>query len=642
HNMQDENGREAEYVVELNSDEGILGTVTGKREEKGETVFEFTDSFGRKGEITYGELQKMNTEGDLPLIATKTDDILNYLKGQAEGDAEMQKRIEKRRSWINSAQRDEDGRLYVETGTVNIEGEDKEVLIKARNEETGTAIIEAEGKTVQVSTEEIRDVRRRGFEESEENVSERVVLDIADTEKEDFEGYMRNAYGKEEDKQGNPTTENGKLIIEDVKSIDEISDRDFEEPYRNVGLPVLPTEVQNVLGIKGRKVIIKKNIFERNKLRHQDLSPENSREILREALYNTDLYGQNQKKKRPYNWVVINTKDASGDNRIVLLEIREDKENVEIVHWHYLDDRSVEKIRRQAEREGGQLLILPSENTEEAGALSSRTSDLSSESKDNTKVGNSEEKRLPFENKRSLLNELPADGSTAINPTNESSRQTPDISALDNSEGKDSTKDGNGEGKRSKNIKVADEIAKLRKREEEKSIQQIQEREEISEGVFGNIYNQFKGKVKEAIDFLLNNKEGIAKEVLHHKDIKGGIDLVYGTDTYGLKKIAKKHPEVLENLQEILDNMSIVSSSDNRIVLESATHKAVISKKIGDIDTDNWLLTAYEKKKGNETSASSSDIETEPEITGKRNGTATSQNSTSSGKDSTNSGNESN
>lgn len=42
----------------------------------------------------------------------------------------------------------------------------------------------------------------------------------------------------------------------------------------------------------------------------------------------------------------------------------------------------------------------------------------------------------------------------------------------------------------------------------------------------------------------------------------------------------------------------------------------------GEEVTDNWLLTAYEKKKS--VSVSSSDIETEPK--GKRNGTATPQN----------------
>lgn len=48
----------------------------------------------------------------------------------------------------------------------------------------------------------------------------------------------------------------------------------------------------------------------------------------------------------------------------------------------------------------------------------------------------------------------------------------------------------------------------------------------------------------------------------------------------------------------------------------------IVSKMKGQQPTDNWLLTSYEKKK-KPVSASSSDIETEPE--GKRNGTATPQ-----------------
>ena len=57
-----------------------------------------------------------------------------------------------------------------------------------------------------------------------------------------------------------------------------------------------------------------------------------------------------------------------------------------------------------------------------------------------------------------------------------------------------------------------------------------------------------------------------------------------------------KHPEVLDNLQGIIDGMEIKSASSNRIVLESSTHKAVISKMMGNEKTDNWLLSAYEKK----------------------------------------------
>ena len=155
----------------------------------------------------------------------------------------------------------------------------------------------------------------------------------------------------------------------------------------------------------------------------------------------------------------------------------------------------------------------------------------------------------------------------------------------------------------------------------------------IGRGVFGSIYDQFKGKAKEAINFLLRKKEGNAVAALHHKDV-GDIDLCYGNDKAGLKKIAEKHPEVLDNLQGVIDGMEVVRASDNRVILESSTHKAVVSKMLGDKKTDNWLLSAYEKKG---ISASSSDIETEPQ--GKRNGTAAPQNYLSESKDTDSSSN---
>ena len=34
----------------------------------------------------------------------------------------------------------------------------------------------------------------------------------------------------------------------------------------------------------------------------------------------------------------------------------------------------------------------------------------------------------------------------------------------------------------------------------------------VGSGVFGNIYNQFKGKVKEAFDFLMKHKGGVPQK----------------------------------------------------------------------------------------------------------------------------------
>ena len=184
------------------------------------------------------------------------------------------------------------------------------------------------------------------------------------------------------DNQGNPIDKDGKLIIEKVGSISDLADEDFEHPTRSVELPTIPQNIDEAIGANGKPVVIKKNIFEKNKQSHSDLTPVQSRDILQSALYNADLYGQNQKAKRPYNWIVINTKDKTGNNRLVLLEVNDKKDNVEIVHWHYIREAALETIKRQAEREGGLILILPSDYSEEAGGLSSRTQDLSSVGKD--------------------------------------------------------------------------------------------------------------------------------------------------------------------------------------------------------------------------------------------------------------------
>jgi hypothetical protein len=58
-------------------------------------------------------------------------------------------------------------------------------------------------------------------------------------------------------------------------------------------------------------------------------------------------------------------------------------------------------------------------------------------------------------------------------------------------------------------------------------------------GLFGNIYNLFKGKTKEAIEFLRQTKEGETVEALNHPEI-GDVDLVWGNKKYGLEKYSER------------------------------------------------------------------------------------------------------
>lgn len=208
-------------------------------------------------------------------------------------------------------------------------------------------------------------------------------LDTSNRKLKPFADYAKVKFSLK-DNQGNPLNQDGTLKLDKIKSVDELTDEDFLHPTRNVELPRLPKKIADAIGTEGKPVVIKKNIFERNYMRHKDVTPELSKVIFKSALYNPDLYGQNQKKTRPYNWVLINTKDDKGNNRTILLEVNPNKDNVEIVHWHFVNDKNLGLIKKQAIREGDQVLILPSEQSEEVGGLSNLTDDLSAAKIDNS------------------------------------------------------------------------------------------------------------------------------------------------------------------------------------------------------------------------------------------------------------------
>ena len=216
-------------------------------------------------------------------------------------------------------------------------------------------------------------------------------IDVSAVNLEDFEKWIASSkrktkpFGeyslvKKTDNQGNPLNADGTLKLEKVKSVDDLTDEDFSKPTRSVELPHVPENVDNALGADGKPVIIKKNIFEKNWEAHKFPFAE-SRSILKSALYNTDLIGQTQPTKRPLHWVAIKLDEKSP---IVVLEVNENKDNVEIVGWYTLDGRNLERIKRQAEKNGGELVMLSPKDKVES--LSTPQHDLSSDGKGKKKV----------------------------------------------------------------------------------------------------------------------------------------------------------------------------------------------------------------------------------------------------------------
>lgn len=155
-----------------------------------------------------------------------------------------------------------------------------------------------------------------------------------------FAGLTDETAERKEDKQGNPLDKDGNLLVEDVKSVSEITNEDFTNPKRTIGLPALPKNVDKAIGANGRRAIIKKNVFEKNRKNHPELSTEENRDILNRALYNPNIIGQTHHISRPDYKVAIQTGDK---NAVVVLDVYAGKDHVEIVGWRKIDGKGLEK-----------------------------------------------------------------------------------------------------------------------------------------------------------------------------------------------------------------------------------------------------------------------------------------------------------
>lgn len=136
----------------------------------------------------------------------------------------------------------------------------------------------------------------------------------------------------------------------------------------------------------------------------------------------------------------------------------------------------------------------------------------------------------------------------------------------------------------------------------------IEDAEPIGTGVFGNIYNQFKGKVKEAFNFLMHHKSGDLLGVFHRDDV-GDIDLVWGDENMGLAHILGKHvgegkdfetpDDAVNMIENVINNGSIMQETPNRYVVTLDGFRVGIRKEF-DGEKKNWIVTAIDYNRSKE------------------------------------------
>ena len=117
-------------------------------------------------------------------------------------------------------------------------------------------------------------------------------------------------------------------------------------------------------------------------------------------------------------------------------------------------------------------------------------------------------------------------------------------------------------------VEQADKSVVQQEEENNEAPTSEEEPQSIGKGAFGNIYDQFKGKVKEALAFIMKHKSGDLLGVFH-RDNFGDVDLVWGSNekSNGLDHIIEKHikahndftsvDDAIEKIDDIIKNGSI-------------------------------------------------------------------------------------
>lgn len=214
---------------------------------------------------------------------------------------------------------------------------------------------------------------------------------------------------------------------------------------------------------------------------------------------------------------------------------------------------------------------------------------------------------------------------------------TPADERTDDNSGSEGGKDSEGEVRTrdegsDEQESSSEESAVEGQREQETDIEHGEEANEeikpIGKSRFGNIYDQFKGKIKEAFNFLMKHKSGDLLGVFHREGF-GDVDLVWGSNerSEGLDHIIEKHIKAHNDFDSVEDAMTTIDdvirngslneakSKWDKVIFEKDGYTVVVSLNVRDNQgniTDNnkkWIVTAFDgsHRQSNKKRESSSD-----------------------------------
>jgi hypothetical protein len=110
-------------------------------------------------------------------------------------------------------------------------------------------------------------------------------------------------------------------------------------------LPELNIEDIEKLEKENKKVLLKRNVIERNLNQHPEIDKSEYDKLIKTALYNPDLIiADNNPSKPDYHHFI---KSLDNDNSVVLIELSSKKNNHEIVHILKMRNKNIKKLQQK-------------------------------------------------------------------------------------------------------------------------------------------------------------------------------------------------------------------------------------------------------------------------------------------------------
>lgn len=169
---------------------------------------------------------------------------------------------------------------------------------------------------------------------------------------------------------GSDETDKAGALIKELKSVDDIPEEEFSEPTHSFKLPGISTRAWKEKVGDSRPVLLKKNIIELKNKDHAEFRGK-EKEIIRNAVYNNDQVLYCKPNTKPNYYSVVKNGHYYD---VVNIDTDPNKKYNEIVDWRRIDERGLQKMKRQEIRNataGGQSSITGVKDGDRAAALNS-------------------------------------------------------------------------------------------------------------------------------------------------------------------------------------------------------------------------------------------------------------------------------